>query len=105
MREHGDAKFAILPQAFGAEDKYATSLVRANLKSTGGYVLLSILLISGVLPAVTLAPAASAQVQYISASRGVVNLGMTTSITVTAPAAGNYNLVVLLPDKARHPSR
>ncbi len=71
------------------------------MRATGSYVLLSILLISSILTAVTLAPLATAQVQYVSASRGVVNLGMTTGITVTAPAAGVYNVVVVLPDKSQ----
>jgi hypothetical protein len=43
-------------------------------------------------------PMASAQTQYVTASPGYINLGMTTSIQVTAPAAGQYTVVVVAPD-------
>jgi hypothetical protein len=40
---------------------------------------------------------AHAQTQIVTATPGNVNLGMTTSITVTAPAAGTYTVVVQKP--------
>lgn len=46
-------------------------------------------------------PAASAQTQSVSVSRGTINLGMTTNITVKAPAAGVYTVVVVRPDNSR----
>ncbi len=39
-------------------------------------------------------PAASAQTQYVVASPGYINLGMTTSINATGPAPGTYTVVV-----------
>ena len=39
----------------------------------------------------------SAQTQIVTASPGYINLGMTTTITVTAPAAGAYTIVVQKP--------
>jgi hypothetical protein len=47
------------------------------------------------------APVASAQTQSISVSRGTINLGMTTAITVKAPAAGVYTVVVVRPDSSK----
>ena len=41
---------------------------------------------------------ASAQTQIVTATPGYINLGMTTSIAVTAPAAGTYTAVVVKPD-------
>jgi hypothetical protein len=48
------------------------------------------------------APVAHAQTQNIEVTRGVVNLGMTSTIVVTAPGAGTYTVVVVKPtgDKA-----
>jgi hypothetical protein len=43
------------------------------------------------------APAASAQTQLVTAQPGYINLGMTTSIAVTAPSAGTYAVVVEAP--------
>lgn len=43
-------------------------------------------------------PSVVAQTQYIEATPGYVNLGMTTSVVVTAPAAGSYSLVVQQPN-------
>jgi hypothetical protein len=43
-------------------------------------------------------PSVSAQTQYVQASPGEVNLGMTTSIIATAPASGSYSVVVLQPN-------
>lgn len=44
------------------------------------------------------APSASAQTQYVSATPGYVNLGLTTSVQVTAPAAGSYTVAVTQPN-------
>jgi len=46
-------------------------------------------------------PAVSAQTQYISVTRGEINLGRTTTITVTAPAAGTFTAVVVRPDSSK----
>jgi hypothetical protein len=43
-------------------------------------------------------PSASAQTTYVVASPGYVNLGMNTSIQVTAPSAGTYAVVVEQPN-------
>ena len=43
-------------------------------------------------------PNASAATQYVTATPGYVNLGMTTSITVTSPSAGTFTVVVAKPD-------
>jgi hypothetical protein len=43
-------------------------------------------------------PAASAQSQYVVATPGYINLGMTTAVVVTSPSAGSFNLVVEKPN-------
>lgn len=43
---------------------------------------------------------AHAQTQMVTASPGYINLGMSTSISVTAPAAGQYTVVVAKPNGA-----
>lgn len=43
---------------------------------------------------------AQAQTQIVTASPGYINLGMATSISVTAPAAGQYTVVVVKPNGA-----
>lgn len=50
-----------------------------------------------VLAVVPLSPYAFAQPQYVAATPGYVNLGMTTTIAVTAPGAGAYTVVVQKP--------
>ena len=47
-------------------------------------------------------PFASAQNQYIVATPGYINLGMTTTISVTAPAAGTYSVVVQQPSGVKN---
>ncbi len=42
-------------------------------------------------------PTANAQTQTITATPGVVNLGMTSTVAVTAPAAGRYSVIVVEP--------
>ncbi len=46
-------------------------------------------------------PAVAAQTQSVSVTRGTINLGMTTTITVTAPAAGLYTVIVVRPDSSK----
>jgi len=46
---------------------------------------------------IVMAPHVSAQSQYVTATPGNINLGMTTNITVTGPASGSYNVVVVKP--------
>jgi len=43
-------------------------------------------------------PPAIAQTQYVVATPGFVNLGMVTSVIVTAPAAGSYGVTVVQPN-------
>jgi hypothetical protein len=71
----------------------------AGLKRTSLSVL-SALVVSGLLFTACV-PVASAQLQYVSVSHGVINLGMADSINVTAPAAGNYVVVVVMPDNSK----
>jgi len=54
--------------------------------------------IIAILFLMTLATSVSAQTQYIEATPGYINLGMGTSIIVTAPAAGSYSVVVQQPN-------
>lgn len=42
-------------------------------------------------------PHSNAQTQYVTASIGYINLGMDTNISVTAPAAGSYSVIVTSP--------
>lgn len=68
--------------------------------SRTGLTVLSLLVTFGLAFA-AYAPAVSAQTQSISVSRGTINLGMTTNITVKAPAAGVYTAVVVRPDGSK----
>ena len=45
-------------------------------------------------------PQVSAQTQYVNATPGYTNLGLSTNITVTAPASGSYAVVVQEPSGA-----
>jgi len=56
------------------------------------------LLTTLVLMAVAAAPPAFAQTQYVSATPGYINLGMSTFVVAMAPAAGSYSVVVLQPN-------
>ncbi len=60
-------------------------------------LLCSLALVNALLVLAPLVPA-SAQTQIVTATPGYINLGMTTSIAVTAPAAGTYTAVVIKPD-------
>ena len=46
-------------------------------------------------------PVVSSQTQYVTASPGSINLGMNTTISVTAPSSGTYSLVVQAPNGAK----
>jgi hypothetical protein len=46
-------------------------------------------------------PSVSAQTQYIEASPGYINLGMNTTVIVTAPASGSYSVVVQQPNGSK----
>jgi len=62
-----------------------------------------LLLLSFALSAVAAVPAASAQTpQYIVATPNYINLGMNTTISATAPAAGSYTVVVQAPDGTQY---
>jgi hypothetical protein len=65
-------------------------------KSPSSLIIGLTVLVIALLPVA--APAASAQTQYVKAMPGYINLGMTTSITVTAPAAASYAIVVVQPN-------
>jgi hypothetical protein len=43
-------------------------------------------------------PSVSAQAQYVEVTPGYINLGMVTSVLVTAPAAGSYAVIVQQPN-------
>jgi hypothetical protein len=60
--------------------------------------MLCILVVSILAPLIASAPSVSAQVQYVTATPGYLNLAMTATVTVTAPAAGTYTVVVQRPD-------
>lgn len=70
------------------QSKVPTMLIMLAL----GLFLLSTFLIAAPLPLV------SAQTQYVVASPGYINLGMSTNITVTGPAAGSYSVIVQEPN-------
>jgi len=65
-----------------------------------GRLALSALLLVSMLALMAPLTPASAQTQVITATPGYINLGMTTTIAVTAPAAGSYTLVVQKPSGA-----
>lgn len=58
---------------------------------------LGLLLLFTFFTAVVPLNSVSAQTQYVVASPGYINLGLSTNITVTAPAVGSYNVVVQKP--------
>lgn len=64
--------------------------------ATGSALLVSTALLL-LAPFVSLA---HAQTQIVTASPGYINLGMTTSIGMTSPAAGQYTVVVVKPNGA-----
>ena len=79
-------------ESWGAQPKLNGSLpIRLFLVVSAITLLLA--------PVVTLP--ANAQTQVVSASPGYINLGMTTSVSVTAPASGTYSLVVQKPSGAK----
>lgn len=65
-----------------------------------GHVALSALMLVSMLALMAPLTSASAQTQIVTATPGYVNLGMTTTIAVTAPAAGSYTIVVQKPSGA-----
>src|ERR1035437_8242222 len=46
----------------------------------------------------SVAPAASGQTEPVTAQPGYINLGMNTSISVTAPGIGTYQVIVETPN-------
>jgi hypothetical protein len=69
---------------------------RLRLAKVGRAGLSALLLVS-MLALMSPFATVSAQTQIITSSSGYINLGMTTTITATAPSAGSYNLVVEKP--------
>lgn len=58
-----------------------------------------VLLLASLVPLLfTVMPSVSAQTQFIEATPGYINFGMTTFINVTAPAAASYTVVVTQPN-------
>jgi hypothetical protein len=62
-----------------------------------GRIAISGLLLVSIFAVMSPLGVASAQTQYIAATPGYINFGMTTAINVTAPAAGSYTIVVQKP--------
>ncbi len=65
-----------------------------------GRLALSALLLLSMLAMMVPLTSVSAQTQIVTATPGFINLGMTTTIVVTAPAAGSYTIVVQKPSGA-----
>ncbi|HUK79374.1 MAG TPA: hypothetical protein VLU91_01780 [Nitrososphaerales archaeon] len=63
---------------------------RAALTGVAFFLILALVLVA--------VPPASAQTQYVKVTPGYVNLGMTASVLVTAPASGSYSVVVVQPN-------
>ncbi len=71
----------------------------ASVVSKTSIVTLGLLLVSTFVVFVPFSTV-SAQTQYVTASPGYINLGMNTTISVTAPSAGAYSVVVQAPNGA-----
>ena len=71
-----------------------------SLSSRMGRLALSALLLVSMLALMAPLTSASAQTQIITATPGYINLGMTTTIAVTAPGPGSYTIVVQKPSGA-----
>jgi hypothetical protein len=70
-------------------------VLKLRITLTGVVIITAfVLLIAGT-------PSASAQTQLVQASKGYINLGMTTNVLATAPAAASYELTVVQPDGAK----
>jgi hypothetical protein len=73
-------------------------MIRERLRVVkAGRIGLSALLLVSLLALMAPLTTASAQTQIVTATPGYVNLGMTTTIAVTVPAAGAYTLLVQKP--------
>ena len=59
--------------------------------------MLALLLFISFFAAVVPLHSVSAQTQFVTATPGYINLGMNTTIAVTAPAVGSYTVVVMKP--------
>ncbi|MDG6998968.1 MAG: hypothetical protein JRN15_07625 [Nitrososphaerota archaeon] len=69
-----------------------------RVKALWSKMLISSLFVFSILLSSTAAmPTVSAQTQYIDLTPNYINLGMTTTISVTAPAAGTYTIIVQKP--------
>jgi len=71
-----------------------------SLSSRMPRLAVSTLLLVSMLALVAPLTSASAQTQIVTATPGYINLGMTTTIAVTAPGAGSYTIVVEKPSGA-----
>ena len=76
------------------------STLVAKSRQTGRLALGSMLLFT-MFAMTFAAPLAHAQTQAVTVTQGIVNLGMSTSVVVTAPAAGTYTVVVVKPNGAQ----
>ena len=72
-------------------------MTRERLTTKLSQAGLSMLLLVSAIALIGPVTTASAQTQIVAVSPGYINLGMTTTITVTAPAAGSYTIVVQKP--------
>jgi len=75
-------------------------VIMDSVSSRMGRLALSALLLVSMLALMAPLTPASAQTQVITATPGFINLGMTTTIAVTAPGAGSYSIVVQKPSGA-----
>lgn len=73
-----------------------TTAKNSRLKAKLVLLLLSVMTIGAVTPLAMV----QAQTEIVTATPGYINLGMTTSIAVTGPAAGSYNVEVSEPGGA-----
>jgi hypothetical protein len=77
------------------------ALHRFRSNSAGELAFGSVLILSMLaLMVVPVIAPAKAQTQVVTATPGYINLGMSTAISVTAPAPGTYNVVVVKPNGA-----
>ena len=89
------------PNVLGGSNKVSLKVLRKDSLVGKTSALFGLLLLMTFFVSVPV-PRVSAQTQYVVASPGEINFGMNTSITVTAPAAGTYTIVVQKPSGAEY---
>jgi hypothetical protein len=85
-------------RAFPLEGARSSSSGKGSRVAKRAFLVL--ILIAATMPFAIVGPiqAVFAQTQSVTATPGYINLGMNTSITVTAPSAGTYTVVVRKPN-------